>query len=192
MNFEKDYEYNEVPPTLISMDKSNSMIDERNSYGRYWVFGKYKKKYLFAIGPHWWVTVIGMGLLFMMGVGVLTIFWNLKHSIYVKFYFVVFFLMIFFYFITFLINPGIIPKNSISSIDQQSKKKLDCENCRISNYPKSEHCYDCDICIDGYDHHCVWTGKCIGKGNLIWFYLFVGSIPLFFAYTMILTVILSE
>jgi hypothetical protein len=31
------------------------------------------------------------------------------------------------------------------------------------------HCYDCDICIKGHDHHCPWTGKCIGEGNIQYF-----------------------
>lgn len=27
------------------------------------------------------------------------------------------------------------------------------------------HCHECEICVQGYDHHCPWIGKCIGKGN---------------------------
>ena len=38
------------------------------------------------------------------------------------------------------------------------------------------HCDLCDICIEKYDHHCVWTGHCIGKNNKITFYIFVPSI----------------
>lgn len=34
------------------------------------------------------------------------------------------------------------------------------------------HCNECDICIKDYDHHCPWTGKCIGKANLSGFYVF--------------------
>ena len=34
----------------------------------------------------------------------------------------------------------------------------------------TEHCMDCDICVTGYDHHCAFFGKCIGKGNLCCFY----------------------
>ncbi len=37
---------------------------------------------------------------------------------------------------------------------------------------KIEHCEDCNVCILNYDHHCVWTGKCIGKYNYYAFYIF--------------------
>ncbi len=28
------------------------------------------------------------------------------------------------------------------------------------------HCEDCMVCIEDYDHHCVFFSKCIGGGNL--------------------------
>jgi len=28
------------------------------------------------------------------------------------------------------------------------------------------HCEDCLVCIEDYDHHCVFFSKCIGGGNL--------------------------
>jgi hypothetical protein len=41
------------------------------------------------------------------------------------------------------------------------------------------HCEDCDVCIEGFDHHCPWTGKCIGKRNVLYFYWFVTMIPIY-------------
>lgn len=39
--------------------------------------------------------------------------------------------------------------------------------CLSSVYqpPDGVHCPDCNVCVEGYDHHCVWMGTCIGKGN---------------------------
>eukprot|EP00656_Telonema_subtile_P053445 TRINITY_DN775_c0_g1_i2.p1 TRINITY_DN775_c0_g1~~TRINITY_DN775_c0_g1_i2.p1 ORF type:complete len:212 (+),score=23.28 TRINITY_DN775_c0_g1_i2:208-843(+) len=37
------------------------------------------------------------------------------------------------------------------------------------------HCTICDVCIAGYHHHCPWIGKCVGKGNYVYFWLFVGQ-----------------
>ena len=31
--------------------------------------------------------------------------------------------------------------------------------------PDGAHCPDCNVCVAGYDHHCVWMGTCIGKKN---------------------------
>ena len=33
-----------------------------------------------------------------------------------------------------------------------------------------DHCDDCDVCIDNFDHHCVFFSKCIGGGNISCFY----------------------
>ena len=32
------------------------------------------------------------------------------------------------------------------------------------------HCEDCEVCIEQYDHHCVFFSKCIGGGNIIPFW----------------------
>jgi hypothetical protein len=32
------------------------------------------------------------------------------------------------------------------------------------------HCDDCLVCIEDYDHHCVFFSKCIGGGNIKCFY----------------------
>ena len=52
------------------------------------------------------------------------------------------------------------------------------------------HCDDCDVCIEEYDHHCPWTSKCIGRGNLIPFYVFVGSTLILFFYLIVMTMFL--
>ncbi len=49
--------------------------------------------------------------------------------------------------------------------------------------PKTFHCSYCDVCVIGYDHHCPWTSKCIGKKNLVQFYIFLFYTPIFIVYT---------
>jgi hypothetical protein len=34
----------------------------------------------------------------------------------------------------------------------------------------TEHCEDCKVCIQHYDHHCVFFSKCIGGGNIVPFW----------------------
>lgn len=35
------------------------------------------------------------------------------------------------------------------------------------------HCYDCGVCVHNLDHHCPWTGKCIGRDNIKYFHAFL-------------------
>jgi hypothetical protein len=44
---------------------------------------------------------------------------------------------------------------------------------------------DCRVCIEEYDHHCPWTGKCVGKGNVRYFYAWLVFLVLAFVYEVI-------
>ncbi|KAK4793559.1 hypothetical protein SAY86_023994 [Trapa natans] len=48
-----------------------------------------------------------------------------------------------------------------------------CGYCNIEQPPRAKHCHDCDKCVLQFDHHCVWLGTCIGKGNhcRFWWYI---------------------
>ena len=39
-----------------------------------------------------------------------------------------------------------------------------------------EHCEDCQVCVDGIDHHCVFFSKCIAKNNLCYFWTSLGML----------------
>ena len=49
----------------------------------------------------------------------------------------------------------------------------------------TEHCKDCDVCIEELDHHCPWSSKCIGKNNIKPFYVFVISLVIHLIVTII-------
>ena len=85
------------------------------------------------------------------------------------------------YFISYthcsLINPGY-PKNNIGrNFGYPRGEYYYCNKCKfyVKNRKYVHHCFDCDICIENQDHHCPWTGHCIGKNNYISFYIFIGS-----------------
>jgi hypothetical protein len=40
-----------------------------------------------------------------------------------------------------------------------------CDFCNGFQPPDGAHCPQCNVCVAGYDHHCVWMGTCIGKKN---------------------------
>mmetsp|Transcript_60392 Transcript_60392/g.178863 ORF Transcript_60392/g.178863 Transcript_60392/m.178863 type:complete len:433 (-) Transcript_60392:192-1490(-) len=59
-----------------------------------------------------------------------------------------------------------------------------CDLCSVYQPPSAAHCPDCNICIDGYDHHCPWMGQCIGKSNMKAFMSFNISWLLYLFYAL--------
>lgn len=57
-----------------------------------------------------------------------------------------------------------------------------CHSCQHFMTSAIKHCSHCNICVEGYDHHCRWISKCIGKNNLHSFYAFIGSLMVLNSY----------
>jgi len=55
-------------------------------------------------------------------------------------------------------------------------KLMYCGQCKLDRPAMASHCYDCDLCILDLDHHCPWTGKCIGRKTIQYFYGFLGAL----------------
>ena len=88
------------------------------------------------------------------------------------------------YLLSFLINPGIQFKKPYKNDDESER----CNYCGVikSSTLKQKHCITCNVCILGYDHHCSWTGKCIGYKNKIYFRIFMFLCVFNFVYMIIL------
>jgi palmitoyltransferase ZDHHC9/14/18 len=76
-------------------------------------------------------------------------------------------------------DPGIVFSELYDNVELEEggggSKNL-CTLCNVVRPPGVTHCYDCDVCVEELDHHCPWTGKCIGKKNLRCFHLFLTSL----------------
>lgn len=88
------------------------------------------------------------------------------------------------YLYTVLANPGIPSLDNYKLIGNKQIEIKKCRECRnyIRMDRKTSHCYDCGICVEGFDHHCPWVSKCIGKNTIISFYTFISSIMLMMCY----------
>ena len=99
----------------------------------------------------------------------------------------IFILYMFTYLNVFLKNPGIPGREYYSDTfkfenEEDKKNYQKCSKCHII-IPKSfkvVHCQKCGICVIKQDHHCPWTGKCVGKNNLWFFCVFSSSLFCFF------------
>ena len=142
---------------------------------------------LIIIGPNYitfFYFIFGITLLFLC---FFYSFWYYLNSFYQKLGISVYLIFLISYSHASLINQGY-PKNILESKVMEEKNKFKwCNICKIwiNINRKSYHCKECDICIEGFDHHCPWITKCIGRRNVCTFYIFILSIFLIIFYLMI-------
>ena len=100
-----------------------------------------------------------------------------------------YFLWTLIYFLVSLKNPGY-PKNNLEHL-RGSRAMLYCDKCEIWYKPDSNtiHCNVCDICVEGYNHHCKWFGHCVGKRNIRLFFWFIVISLLFLVYLLFVFII---
>lgn len=96
-------------------------------------------------------------------------------------------------------NPGVANVIDNDSGDQQPGRRSAgqiwyfpilfrfCDVCKLRQLPTTVHCGDCKICILDMDHHCPWTGKCIGRGNIKEFYGFLVCTLVYMVFNIIVT-----
>ena len=82
--------------------------------------------------------------------------------------------------ILLLKNPGykyIENQNGINPliklIEDNKDIKNYCPKCFIPEVNGIKHCIICDKCVEGFNHHCFWINKCIGKKNKLIYLLFL-------------------
>ena len=132
---------------------------------------------LLIIGPHWPLFVFFFGIINILYLIVIFKLWNrfsFKSKIINQ---VSYWMYTLSYSYTSLINPGYPKNNNDRRTGYPREEFYFCSVCKFyvkkSNY--ALHCDNCGICIEGQDHHCPWTSHCVGKNNIITFYIFILS-----------------
>ena len=138
---------------------------------------------LIVLGPDWKNS---FKILILLIIFIYYYFRFLNNLIYpkIKYYGIILnIIYIILYLICILKNPGIIPEslwleNYFKNKNNDNNKNYSiriCKDCKIiiENSENIEHCNICNICVMEKLFHCFWIGKCIGKNNKYYYYLFV-------------------
>ncbi|KAI9921237.1 hypothetical protein PsorP6_000513 [Peronosclerospora sorghi] len=166
---------------------------------------------LLLVGPHWVGVVCTVGILFLS-----TGMFLIQHVALMPWYDTLVTLglcgmTLYYLFQTTCSDPGIVQSEEGKEVslphDEVDKKRQDqivemqsgqpsrhpsrtryCDLCSIDQDRSMEHCEDCGVCIAGYDHHCPWMGKCIGRGNIHAFKMFNVSWVVYVAFVLFISI----
>jgi hypothetical protein len=95
------------------------------------------------------------------------------------------------YLLAATLNPGVETRKEPYLEDDEGIENF-CGKCQVFRQDRTEHCDDCGVCIQEFDHHCPWTSKCIGKGNICFFYNFLIGILACFVFSLVLLAMMGQ
>ena len=174
----------------INIDVNNNNKNIVLNYGRYKIFSYNSKgDPLFLIGPDYsyFISMLVMNLIFF-------IFFNYLLLSYTKLYIAIIgvilnIIELFFFIIASIKNPGLPKKEkqNESLLKSEPNRYTRCNSCLfiVEKNKKYVHCVLCECCCEGYDHHCPWTSKCVGKGNIFYFNATITMISIIFFYLIL-------
>ena len=68
--------------------------------------------------------------------------------------------------VTWNINPGYLEQEKgitfLKLVEKLEPSTL-CPQCEVVCTPESRHCFICNRCVEGFDHHCQWVNNCVGS-----------------------------
>ena len=158
----------------IEMNKNTIPKKIKRKYGKLIVLYQKDEDPIYVMGELFPFCFI-FNLLF-----IISIIYYLYGKVY-KFYiilgFIIGIIQIVLFTLSGILNPGL-PKLEYEKLiyeDVSNKNFRQCKDCKfwINTEFSTQHCNECNICIEGYDHHCCTLNLCIGKNNLKIFYFYI-------------------
>ncbi|OQR87407.1 transmembrane protein [Achlya hypogyna] len=137
-----------------------------------------------SVGPHWPLLSVTFGILSVFAIFTIHVVWSNDQQVSSSEAWGGLCLCggsLLAYALTACTDPGVVPV----SLEPTLATDTYCDYCASYRPAGASHCSDCKVCVLEYDHHCPWTGKCIGKRNLTYFYLWLFSLVFSFVYEMI-------
>ena len=181
--------------------RSSENIDINNpelllTYGKYKIFSYDSKgDPLFLIGPDYtyFIAIIIMNLIYFFFLSILLMYIT-------KYYIAIFGVLLnIIQFGSLIIcglkNPGL-PKKEIQNellLTNDPNRYRRCNLCYfiVDNSKHYVHCNICKCCCEGYDHHCPWTSKCVGRGNIFYFHGMLVMVCIVFVYIIFALIIMG-
>jgi hypothetical protein len=83
---------------------------------------------------------------------------------------------------TSMVDPGYRAKDIYEGEPERTGRNLICNKCNSYRDEGLVHCWNCGVCVAGWDHHCGVLGNCIAARNLATFRIMVVSFFVGFAW----------
>jgi len=164
------------------------------TYGKYITFYYKDSDPIFAIGPDWPYFLVLFTLNIIFDIFITSILWENSYLSIKILGIIMCIFQLSSYCAASIINPGL-PKAKYEFYANHPHKGnyRKCRECNlwINEDKGTFHCYDCACCVEGFDHHCPWTTKCVGNGNLYLFYIMLASTFMLFGYFIFSVVMMS-
>ncbi|KAM3128878.1 Palmitoyltransferase [Paramecium bursaria] len=171
---ENNDQIQQIESKIQNMDEYDN-VEEVSDWvrhtGEYLTFIYINDEPIFALGPQWYISVIL--LMISIFIEYFSFLKKTNNTIYI-----LNIILTLLYNLSFIIcsilNPG------LYSSKYEVQNETTCDICQVIHYQNNiTHCEQCDICIREYHHHSVIFGKCIGQGNLFYYYMFQIITPLY-------------
>ena len=149
---------------------------------------------LITIGPNWRICILFFSVIIIVFLLLFYFFWNFLNIFLRIFGILNCFVFSYTYIHILITDPGIPKRIDEETVNKSNTRYVFCKICKNWVCVKSGavHCSQCDICIEGYDQHCPWVSKCIGRKNIHYFYFLALWLVIIIFYLIFAFLIASE